>query len=135
MMEISTINEFKTNIINFVSNLKKYVEERIKRRESLDKINSLKIQIKEFKEIKNYYISLNIDVETIENNPKDRYTEINDIYTKLYNEYKSNSNFYTGVQKFIAEYTREETSIKDEYVYEIFKAIIEKINPVDEINF
>ena len=94
--EISTINEFKTNIISFVSNLKKYVEERIKKREEQDKINSLKIQIKEFREIKNYYISLNTDVETIENNPKDRYTEINDIYTKLYNEYKSNVNFYTG---------------------------------------
>ena len=92
--EISTINEFKTNIISFVSNLKKYVEERIKKREEQDKINSLKI--KEFREIKNYYISLNTDVETIENNPKDRYTEINDIYTKLYNEYKSNVNFYTG---------------------------------------
>ena len=39
---------------------------------------------------------MNTDVETIENNPKDRYTEINDIYTKLYNEYKSNVNFYTG---------------------------------------
>ena len=96
MMKISTINEFKTNIISFVSNLKKYVEERIKKREEQDKINSLKIQIKEFREIKNYYISLNTDVETIENNPKDRYTEINDIYTKLYNEYKSNVNFYTG---------------------------------------
>lgn len=93
--EISTINEFKTNITSFVSNLKKYVEERIKKRENQDKVNSLKIQIKEFKEIKNYYISLNTDVETIENNPKDRYTEINNIYTKLYNEYKSNSNFYT----------------------------------------
>lgn len=93
--EISTINEFKTNINSFVSNLKKYVEERIKKRENQDKVNSLKIQIKEFKEIKNYYISLNTDVETIENNPKDRYTEINNIYTKLYNEYKSNSNFYT----------------------------------------
>lgn len=94
--EIPTINEFKTNIINFVSNLKKYVEGRIKRRENLDKINSLKIQIKEFKEIKNYYISLNTDIETLENIPKDRYTEINDIYTKLYNEYRANSNFYTG---------------------------------------
>lgn len=93
--EISTINEFKTNITSFVSNLKKYVEERIKKRENQDKVNSSKIQIKEFKEIKNYYISLNTDVETIENNPKDRYTEINNIYTKLYNEYKSNSNFYT----------------------------------------
>ena len=93
--EISTINEFKTNITSFVSNLKKYVEERIKKRENQDKVNSLKIQIKEFKEIKNYYISLNTDIETIENNPKDRYTEINNIYTKLYNEYKSNSNFYT----------------------------------------
>lgn len=93
--EISTINEFKTNITSFVSNLKKYVEERIKKRENQDKVNSLKIQIKEFKEIKNYYISLNTDIETIENNPKDRYTEINNIYTKLYNEYKSNSDFYT----------------------------------------
>ena len=93
--EISTINEFKTNITSFASNLKKYVEERIKKRENQDKVNSLKIQIKEFKEIKNYYISLNTDIETIENNPKDRYTEINNIYTKLYNEYKSNSNFYT----------------------------------------
>lgn len=93
--EISTINEFKTNITSFVSNLKKYVEERIKKRENQDKVNSLKIKIKEFKEIKNYYISLNTDIETIENNPKDRYTEINNIYTKLYNEYKSNSNFYT----------------------------------------
>ena len=93
--EISTINEFKTNITSFASNLKKYVEERIKKRENQDKVNSLKIQIKEFKEIKNYYISLNTDIETIENNPKDRYTEINNIYTKLYNEYKSNSDFYT----------------------------------------
>ena len=94
--EISTINEFKTNIINFVNNLKKYIEEKIKRKENQDKVNNLKIQIKEFKEIKNYYISLNTDIETIENKPKDRYTEINDIYTKLYNEYNSNSSFYTG---------------------------------------
>src|SRR5699024_4995318 len=82
--EIPTINEFKNNIIDFVNNLKKYVEERIKKRENQDKVNSLKIRIKEFKEIKNYYISLNADVETEENNPKDRYIEINDIYTKLY---------------------------------------------------
>lgn len=93
--EISTINEFKNNIINFVNNLKKYVESNIKKRENQDKINNLKIQIKEFKEVKNYYISLNTDIETIENNPKDRYTEINNIYTNLYNEYTSNSNFYT----------------------------------------
>lgn len=94
--EISTINEFKSNINNFVSNLKKYLEERIKKTENLDKINNLKIPIKEFKELKNYYISLNLDIETMENNPKDRYTEINDIYNRLYNEYKSNSDFYTG---------------------------------------
>ncbi len=93
--EIPTINEFKNNIIDFVNNLKKYVEERIKKRENQDKVNSLKIRIKEFKEIKNYYISLNADVETEENNPKDRYIEINDIYTKLYNEYRSNTKFYT----------------------------------------
>lgn len=92
--EISTINEFKNNITNFVDNLKKYVDERIQKKEKQDKINSLKIQIKEFKEIKNYYISLNTDIETIENNPKDRYTEINNMYNELYNEYHSNSSFY-----------------------------------------
>ena len=94
--EISTINEFKSNINNFVSNLKKYVEERIRKTENIDKINNLKIPLKEFKELKNYYISLNLDIETMENNPKDRYTEINDIYNRLYNEYKANSDFYAG---------------------------------------
>ena len=94
--EISTISEFKSSITTFVSNFKKYIEDRIRKKDNQDKINNLKIPIKEFNDVKNYYISLNLDIETMENNPKDRYTEINDIYKRLYNEYSANSNFYTG---------------------------------------
>lgn len=111
--EISTKNEFESNINNFVKNLKKYVEDRINKKESLEKINSLKIQIKEYKDIKNYYIALNTDIETKDNNPNDRYTEINNIYTKLYNEYKSNSDYY------------KKESEKGKKISEILKSLLE----------
>ena len=46
--EIPTINEFKTNMTGFVTNLKNYVEEKIKIKENEQKINNLKILIKEY---------------------------------------------------------------------------------------
>ena len=92
--DISSINEFKSGINTFLVNLKKYVDENIKEKENQDKINNLKIQIKEFKDVNNYYISLNTDIETIDNNAQDRYTKINDIYNQLYSEYQSNLDFY-----------------------------------------
>ena len=54
--EIPTINEFKTNMTGFVTNLKNYVEEKIKIKINKKKIKNLKILIKEYEEDKNYYI-------------------------------------------------------------------------------
>lgn len=98
---IPSINEFKNGITNFVTNLKKYVDEQISNKESQDRINSLKIQIRELSQINNYYISLNIDVDTVNNTPQDRYNEINDIYTTLYNEYSSNSAYYKDQKEVV----------------------------------
>ena len=93
--EIPSINEFKKSINNYKSNLKKYIEEKIRKRENLEKFNNLKISIKEFNQIKNYYIDLNNNIETLENKAQERYTVIYNIYNDLLKEYKSNSDFYT----------------------------------------
>lgn len=45
----------------FVTNLKNYVEEKIKIKENEQKINNLKILIKKYEEVKKYYVSLNIE--------------------------------------------------------------------------
>ena len=93
--EIPSINEFKNSINNYKSDLKKYIEEKIRKRENLEKFNNLKISIKEFNQIKNYYIDLNNNIETLENKAQERYTVIYNIYNDLLKEYKSNSDFYT----------------------------------------
>lgn len=125
--DISSINEFKSGINNFLANLKKYVDENIKERENQEKINNLKIQIKEFKDVSNYYISLNTDIETMENNPKDRHTIINNIYNELYNEYKSNSDFYIGEKEIII--TKALTSLQD-----LRKAIAKESDAINQEN-
>lgn len=109
--DIATINEFKSEINSFLANLKTYIGENIKERENQEKINNLKIKIKEFKDVNNYYTSLNTDIGTIENNPKNRHTIINDIYNQLYNEYKSNSDFYVGEKE--TTITKALTSLQD----------------------
>lgn len=110
----------------FVTNLKNYVEEKIKIKENEQKINNLKILIKEYEEVKNYYVSLNIDIETIENLPKERYNVINRIYSEVNNEYTANQTFYinekekmiktilTSLQELRKEISKETNQIDSE---------------------
>ena len=142
--EIPTINEFKTNMTGFVTNLKNYVEEKIKIKENEQKINNLKILIKEYEEVKNYYVSLNIDIETIENLPKERYNVINRIYSEVNNEYTANQTFYinekekmiktilTSLQELRKEISKETNQIDSEnkainVITAVFNNINEKI--------
>lgn len=97
--DIYTSNEFTSNITNFVASLKRYIDEKIKFKINEDIINNYKILIKEFNEVKNYYISLNIDVQTLDNVALNRYIAINKIYKDLYNENTTNSNYYVGTKK------------------------------------
>lgn len=99
--EIPTINEFKNNMTAFVNNLKNYVEEKIRLKANEQKINNLKIIIKEYEVLNNYYISLNLDIETINNIPKERYNVINNIYDEVNNEYTTNQNFYKNEKEKI----------------------------------
>lgn len=142
--EISTINEFKTNMTAFVNNLKNYVEEKIKIKENEQKINNLKITIKEYEEVKNYYISLNTDIQTLDNIPKERYNVINNIYEQVNNEYTTNQSFYvnekgkiinnilTSLQELRKEISKETNKIDSEnksinVIIAVFNDINEKI--------
>ncbi len=97
--EIPTIEEFKNNIKLFVTNLKNFIITNIKQNEEDNAINNLKIPIKEFADVKNYYIRLNINIETIANFPKERFLEINKAYRFINNEYEVNKAFYIGEKK------------------------------------
>lgn len=68
--EIPTLDEFKNNIRNFVENLKNYILNNIKQNEEELLLKDKTIAIKEFIDIQNYYVSLNLDVSTLDNNPK-----------------------------------------------------------------
>ncbi len=97
--EIPTIAEFKNNIKLFVNNLKSFIMANIKQNEDDNAINNLKIPIREFTDVKNYYIRLNINIETIKNFPKERFIEINKAYRFINSEYEANKEFYIGEKK------------------------------------
>lgn len=125
--DILSVDEFKNNIIHFVENLKKYVDERIELREKQRKIEELKLSIKELNEIKNYYLSLNIDIDTYENKPKERYKVINSFYENVNNEFNNNNDFYKGnKEESIKNILRELQSLR--------KTISDEMNEIDTKN-
>lgn len=97
--EIPTIAEFKNNIKLFVNNLKSFIMANIKQNEDDNAINNLKIPIRELTDVKNYYIRLNINIETIKNFPKERSIEINKAYRFINSEYEANKEFYIDEKK------------------------------------
>lgn len=101
--EIATVEEFKENIKNYVENLKKYINNKIKENEKENNINEMKIQIKDFIEVKNYYVSLNVDTDIIDNIPAKRKASLNSQYKKLLQEYNNNKAYYIAEKKTIME--------------------------------
>lgn len=93
-INISTISDFKTGIENFIEDLKKYIYFKIDFKNREEKINSKKIEIKEFTNSKNYYPSLNIDIHTEENNHELRLGKFMEIYKLLEKELQENKEYY-----------------------------------------
>ena len=100
---IPTLNEFKNNIRNFVTNLKNYILNNIKQNEEETLLKDKTISIKEFVDIQNYYVSLNVDIEPLPNNPKERKQNIEKAYKFLLNEYNTNQDFYNNKKKTYIE--------------------------------
>lgn len=97
--DIPTLDEFKNNIRNFVNNLKNYILNNIKQNEEEILLKDKTISIKEFVDIKNYYVSLNVDIEPEPNNPKERKQNLEKAYKFLLNEYNANQDFYINDKK------------------------------------
>lgn len=97
--DIPTLDEFKNNIRNFVNNLKNYILNNIKQNEEEIFLKDKTISVKEFVDIQNYYVSLNIDIEPEPNNPKERKQNLEKAYKFLLNEYNTNQDFYINDKK------------------------------------
>ena len=83
----------------FTNSLKEYIFANIKQNEEDDEISNCNISIKNMIDVKNYYVSLNVDIETVNNIPKERQKEINKIYSALLTEYENNTDYYETPKK------------------------------------
>lgn len=97
--EIPTLEEFKNSMRTFTNSLKEYIFANIKQNEEDDEISNCNISIKNMIDVKNYYVSLNVDIETVNNIPKERQKEINKIYSALLTEYENNTDYYETPKK------------------------------------
>ena len=123
--DIPTIDEFKNNIRSYVENLKKYILNNIKKNEEEIILKDKKIDIKEFIDTQNYYVSLNSNAEPLENNPKERHKNIEKAYKFLLKEFNENKEFYieekeqyiknilTYLQSLSAMISKESQSIEE----------------------
>lgn len=99
-LDIPTISDFKSGIENFTEELKKYILFNIEKNSRKEKIDNKEIEIKELIDIKNYYPSLNIDIQTEENYHQQRLAKIKEIYKVLKKELDENEDYYNKEKIF-----------------------------------
>lgn len=112
---IETIEVFENKLRNFADKLKKWIEKNILIAEKSKSINEITFQIRtDCKKIR-YYPILNIDIETRNNEDKERYNKITKIKELLDEEIRSNEKYY------------EMNNIKIKKVLDLLNEIVNKV--------
>lgn len=92
--DIPTINKFKDSINEFIKKLDLYIRKNIDIEKNKSNIGSCKINISNKVKEKNFYPSINIDIDIPNNIHSIRYTELNNIIQKLKEEFTSQEEYY-----------------------------------------